>query len=115
MPFSRSRSLESMTRSTTTWLARKAPAWRSIASTSVVLPWSTWATMATLRTSARIAVAASTERTWPGCSNSKGVAERGESLMGARIVAHPERAASATGNGSRRPARPALHSAQEAQ
>src|SRR3972149_3845924 len=55
MPFSRSRSPESMTRSATTWLARKAPVWRSIASTSVVLPWSTWATMATLRMSARTA------------------------------------------------------------
>ena len=56
MPFSRSRSPESMTRSTTAWLARNAPVWRSIASTSVVLPWSTWATIATLRRSARIAV-----------------------------------------------------------
>ena len=33
------------------------PVWRSIASTSVVLPWSTWATMATLRRSWRLAVA----------------------------------------------------------
>ena len=51
MPFSRSRSPESMTRSTTAWLARNVPVWRSIASTSVVLPWSTWATIATLRRS----------------------------------------------------------------
>ena len=56
MPFSRSRSPESMTRSTTAWLARKVPVWRSIASTSVVLPWSTCATIATLRRSARTAV-----------------------------------------------------------
>ena len=51
MPFSRSRSPESMTRSSTlsAWCAVKAPACRSIASTSVVLPWSTWATIATLR------------------------------------------------------------------
>ena len=55
MPFSRSRSPESITRSTTAWFARKAPVWRSIASTSVVLPWSTWATMATLRRSPRVA------------------------------------------------------------
>jgi hypothetical protein len=34
-----------------------APAWCSIASTSVVLPWSTCATMATLRRSARVVVA----------------------------------------------------------
>ncbi len=40
-----------MARSGTCWLGRKAPDWRSMASTSVVLPWSTWATMATLRTS----------------------------------------------------------------
>ncbi len=51
MPFSRSRSIESITRSATSWLARKAPDCHSIASTSVVLPWSTWATMATLRMS----------------------------------------------------------------
>ena len=56
MPFSRSRSVESMTRSATSSLARKAPDWRSMASTSVVLPWSTWAMMATLRMSARCIV-----------------------------------------------------------
>src|SRR5215207_4469517 len=55
MPFSRSRSIESMTRSATSWLARKAPDCQSMASTRVVLPWSTWATMATLRRSWRAA------------------------------------------------------------
>jgi hypothetical protein len=55
MPFSRSRSIESMTRSATSWFSRKAPDCHSIASTSVVLPWSTWATMATLRRSSRTA------------------------------------------------------------
>ena len=54
MPFSRSRSMESMTRSLTSWLARNAPDCQSILSTRVVLPWSTWATMATLRRSARV-------------------------------------------------------------
>src|SRR5579884_414495 len=49
MPRSRSRSFESITRSATASLARKVPDWRSIASTSVVLPWSTWAMMAILR------------------------------------------------------------------
>ena len=49
MPFSRSRSFESITRSTTASLVRNTPAWRSMWSTRVVLPWSTWATMATLR------------------------------------------------------------------
>src|SRR5262249_13833153 len=53
MPFSRSRSIESSTRSATSWFARNAPDCQSIASTSVVLPWSTWAIIATLRRSAR--------------------------------------------------------------
>ena len=53
MPFSRSRSPESMTRSVSSWWAPKAPVWRSSASTSVVLPWSTWATMATFLMSSR--------------------------------------------------------------
>ena len=53
MPFSRSRSPESSTRSVSSWLARKAPVWRSMASTNVVLPWSTWATIATFRRSFR--------------------------------------------------------------
>src|SRR5690606_39381056 len=55
MPFSRSRSIESMTRSATSWLARNAPDCQSILSTSVVLPWSTWATIATFRRSVRMA------------------------------------------------------------
>src|SRR5271155_541882 len=51
MPFSRSRSIESSTRVLTSWPTRKAPDCHSIASTSVVLPWSTCATIATLRMS----------------------------------------------------------------
>src|SRR5215211_5331347 len=58
MPFSRSRSIESITRSSTSWLARKAPDCQSIASTRVVFPWSTWAMMATLRRSSRRGMAA---------------------------------------------------------
>ena len=54
MPFSRSRSFESMTRSATSWFARKAPDCQSIASTRVVFPWSTWATMATFLRSSRL-------------------------------------------------------------
>ena len=46
MPRSRSRSLESITRSATRWFSRKAPDCCSSRSTSVVLPWSTWAMMA---------------------------------------------------------------------
>src|SRR5438874_13173251 len=53
MPFSRSRSIESSTRSATSWFARNEPDCQSIASTSVVLPWSTCATIATLRRSER--------------------------------------------------------------
>src|SRR5271165_5799015 len=49
MPRSRSRSFESITRSATRWLSRKAPDCCRSLSTSVVLPWSTWAMMATLR------------------------------------------------------------------
>ena len=53
MPRSRSRSLESRIRSPWSWEARNWPDWRSIASTRVVLPWSTWAMMATFRMSSR--------------------------------------------------------------
>ena len=50
MPFSFSRSPESIRRSTASSpRCVSAPDCRSMASTSVVLPWSTWATMATLR------------------------------------------------------------------
>src|SRR3954453_22484150 len=56
MPRSRSWSIESMTRSATSSWAEKTPDWRSIASTSVVLPWSTCAMIATLRMSVRAAI-----------------------------------------------------------
>jgi len=49
MPRSRSWSLESMTRSTRAACSPKVPVARRRASTNVVLPWSTWATSATLR------------------------------------------------------------------
>ena len=62
MPFSRSRSPESRTRSTTAWLERKAPVWRSIASTSVVLPWSTWATIGHV---AQVGADGGGEARWP--------------------------------------------------
>src|SRR5512143_4097181 len=52
IPFSRSRSRESITRSTTAAWALKMPLCRSIASTRVVFPCSTWAMIATLRMSA---------------------------------------------------------------
>src|SRR5690554_3626433 len=57
MPFSRSSSFESIARSSTSACASKELVWRSIASTRVVLPWSTWATIATLRRSERVAIA----------------------------------------------------------
>ena len=53
MPFSRSRSFESIARSSMCSCEPKEPVWRSMASTRVVLPWSTWATIATLRRSGR--------------------------------------------------------------
>src|ERR1044071_3370934 len=49
MPRSRSSGMESMTRSSTSWFERKTPAWRSIWSTRVVLPWSTCAMIAMFR------------------------------------------------------------------
>src|SRR5271165_3521783 len=49
MPRSRSNSLESITLSACASLARQVPLWFSMASTSVVLPWSTCAMMAMLR------------------------------------------------------------------
>src|SRR3954454_18312162 len=55
LQFSRSRAIESITRSATSWLARNAADCQSMASTSVVLPWSTCATIATLRRSSRSA------------------------------------------------------------
>src|ERR1700712_3166265 len=64
IPFSRSRSPESMTRSCTSWFSRNAPDCHSIASTSVVLPWSTCAMIATLRMSERSATPA-VSATWP--------------------------------------------------
>ncbi|CAM4062270.1 hypothetical protein HEMA109418_07515 [Helcobacillus massiliensis] len=53
MPFSRSRSPESIARSSCFSWSPNAPPWVSMASTMVVLPWSTWATIATLRRSVR--------------------------------------------------------------
>src|SRR4051794_24200706 len=62
MPRSRSWSIESITRSDTSSCAAKTPDWRSIASTSVVLPWSTCAMIATLRMSVRVAMRAPQHR-----------------------------------------------------
>src|SRR5689334_6750009 len=56
MPFSRSRSMESMIRSGTASFSRKRPDCQSMASTSVVLPWSTWAMIATLRIVSRCCI-----------------------------------------------------------
>src|SRR3989344_5586460 len=49
MPRSRSRSFESMTRVPICWCAAKVPDCCKSLSTSVVVPWSTWAMMAMLR------------------------------------------------------------------
>src|SRR5918992_1416656 len=56
MPRSRSWSIESRTRSVSSSCAANTPDWRSIASTRVVLPWSTCAMIATLRMSSRLAM-----------------------------------------------------------
>src|SRR5205809_2562245 len=56
MPFSRSRSMESIIRSGTASFSRKRPDCQSIASTSVVLPWSTWAMIATFRMLSRCCI-----------------------------------------------------------
>src|SRR6266487_3339911 len=53
IPFSRSRSLVSMISVPTSWFSRKVWLCGSSASTSVVLPWSTWAMIATFRMSCR--------------------------------------------------------------
>src|SRR6059058_1924618 len=58
MPRSRSWSIESIARSGAVSCSVNTPDWRSMASTSVVLPWSTWAMIATLRMSARWAMGA---------------------------------------------------------
>ena len=54
IPRSRSMSFESMTRSSTTWLSRNVPLCFSSSSTNVVLPWSTWAIIATFLTSSLV-------------------------------------------------------------
>src|ERR671915_814186 len=56
MPRSRSWSIESRMRSVSSSWAANTPDWRSMASTSVVLPWSTCAMIATLRMSSRLAM-----------------------------------------------------------
>src|SRR5207245_2365134 len=56
MPFSRSRSIESMMRSGTDSFWRKRPDCQSMASTRVVLPWSTWAMIAMLRIESRCCI-----------------------------------------------------------
>ena len=89
------------TRSTTAWLERKAPVWRSIASTSVVLPWSTCATMATLRRSARVAVAARGE---VGSGRVRGSRRRARGRWISRSKGTPDCATDA----GPRPARPPM-------
>ena len=64
IPRSRSCSPESMTRSTTCSWAAKVPAWRSIASTRVVFPWSTCEMIAMFRSSARADTLCVAGRAW---------------------------------------------------
>ena len=81
MPFSRSRSLESMTRSLTSWFSRNAPDCHKRASTRVVLPWSTWATIATLRRSSRAGIRAVYGGVCAARSPGRTHAPQGQSLM----------------------------------
>src|SRR3954452_16002318 len=76
IPFSRSRSIESMTRSLTSWFSRNAPDCHSIASTRVVFPWSTWAMIATLRRSSR------------RCMAPTRIGLRGHAAVGAAVAVH---------------------------
>src|SRR5947209_7576220 len=75
IPRSRSRSLESSARSTRRWLSRTAPDCCSSRSTKVVLPWSTWAMIATLRR-------------FMGCIKNRSRASKGPLLPG-NIVSAP--------------------------
>ena len=97
--------IESITRSLTSWLARKTPDCHSIPSTSVVLPWSTWATMARLRKLARESMRDwnSRERTWhrPGPSVYRLSGRR--PLLPRRACGDPLRFAAAHRLGERHP------------
>src|SRR5260370_347601 len=90
MPFSRSRSFESMTRSATCSLARNVPACHSRASTSVVLPWSTWAMMATLRRSGRSPRADSANRAPPSLPGLPVSAVGGPLQASAGVIREPQ-------------------------
>src|SRR4051812_45869208 len=90
MPFSRSRSFESIARSSTCWWAPNEPVCQSMASTRVVLPWATWATIAMLRRSSRVRVGMRAgsirvgEGGIPSKSTPRGVA------VGRRALPHPQ-------------------------
>ena len=97
MPFSRSRSPESSTRSTRAARSPNAPEARSMASTRVVLPWSTCATMAMLRRrgrAPRVAGDGSAGAARVEVLTSQGSPSRGPSIPGGnnpRAVAVPIR------------------------
>ena len=92
IPRSFSRSFESIARSSTRWLSRNVPDWRNNWSTSVVLPWSTWAMIAILRRALDIKKAfAKGRRCWAGVlwGLAQAVPEMRE--WAARAFAHPRR------------------------
>src|SRR3954463_4569688 len=98
MPRSRSRSIESITRSLTSWFSRKAPDCHSIASTRVVFPWSTWATMATLRRSSRRGMRpVRVEASAAPAGFVEHRPDRTEQLVGAERLLHERRGAVAPG------------------
>src|ERR1700733_5853407 len=65
-----------MARSTWASLARNTPDWASSWSTSVVLPWSTWAMMAMLRSDMRF---------WEGCLGGEEGALVGETRVNRQL------------------------------
>src|SRR4029078_3846127 len=101
MHFSRSRSIESMTRSATSWFSRNEPDCQSIASTSVVLPWSTCATIATLRMSSRAGTAGGEPSggSRPHLAHGPGLAAEAPVLRVVSLDDHPGVVAQALGSG----------------
>ena len=89
MPRSRSWSIESITRSDAS-CAANTPAWRSMASTSVVLPWSTWAMIATLRRSEREGTTRSSSPVASYAVNDRAVAHARKLIEGHQYVLRSE-------------------------
>src|SRR3569833_922732 len=104
MPRSRSRSLESMARSSTRWFSRNEPDCLRSTSIRVVLPWSTWAMIAMLRN------AIGGRLRWNGNGLAAHIGKRGRNLKTIRRMAAlrpPIWLVGGRGGGGGRHARPA--------